>query len=160
MNLYELTGDYCRLQEALVNGEELDEQLTLIEDELENKADAYAKIMRNNVAMIDGIKAEKDRLSKRQKQLESANEWLKTTLYSVMKETGKTKFKTDLFSFAIQKNGGKAPIVVDVETKFLPDNLVKIEEKPDLEALRKYIEETGDCTFAHIGEVGESLRIK
>lgn len=160
MNLYELTGDYCRLQEALVNGEELDEQLTLIEDELENKADAYAKIMRNNVAMIDGIKAEKDRLSKRQKQLESANEWLKTTLYSVMKETGKTKFKTDLFSFAIQKNGGKAPIVVDVETKFLPDNLVKIEEKPDLEALRKYIEETGDCTFAHIGVVGESLRIR
>lgn len=160
MNLYELTGDYCRLQEALINGEELDDQLVLIEDELENKADAYAKIMRNNAAMIDGIKAEKDRLSKRQKQLESANEWLKTTLYSVMKETGKTKFKTDLFSFAIQKNGGKAPIVVDVETKFLPDNLVKIEEKPDLEALRKYIEETGDCTFAHISEVGESLRIK
>jgi hypothetical protein len=42
----------------------------------------------------------------------------------------------------------------------LPDDLVNIVEKPDLDALRDYIERTGDLTYAHFGERGESLRIK
>jgi hypothetical protein len=85
---------------------------------------------------------------------------LKENLFNAMKETGKTKFKTDLFAFSIAKNGGKIPVVVDVETADLPDDLVNIVEKPDLDALRDYIERTGDLTYAHFGERGESLRIK
>ena len=55
----------------------------------------------------------------------------------------------------------KIPVIVDVkDTSELPDDLVKITETPDLDAIRKYIEETGDLTYAHFGERGESLRIK
>lgn len=159
-SLYDLSAAYQEIQDYIARGEGFEGILQTLDDELEKKADSYAKVMRNNEAMIEAIKEEKKRLNERQKNLENGNNRLKSVLFDAMKETGKTKFKTDLFSFGIQKNGGNAPIVVDVETSLLPDDLVKIEEAPDLEAIRKYIEETGDVTYAHIGERGESLRIK
>jgi hypothetical protein len=74
--------------------------------------------------------------------------------------TGKRKFKTDLFSFSIQKNGGKAPVILDIkDTSELPDELVRIKEEPDMEAIRNMLDK-GECKFAHYGERGEGLRIK
>jgi hypothetical protein len=112
-------------------------------------------------ANIDAIKAEKNRLDSKKKQLENSIDRLKSNLQECMIITGKTKFKTDLFSFSIQKNGGKAPVILDVDdTSKLPDELVRIKEEPDLDAIRDLIEKEGSCQYAHLGERGESLRIK
>jgi hypothetical protein len=62
---------------------------------------------------------------------------------------------------SIRRNGGKAPVIMDVEdTSELPDELVKIEEKPDMDAIRKLLDSGKTCKYAHYGERGESLSIK
>ena len=162
--LYEIAAEYQLLTDLLDDPEADGESITAawnnISGELETKADNYAKIIRDLESRLEGIKAEQQRLTNRKQQIEKNIEWLKTTLYSVMKETGKTKFKTDLFNFGIQKNGGALPVIVDEEIDKLPENMIIVSKKPDLKAIGDYIKETGDITFAHFGERGESLRIK
>lgn len=160
MNLYELTATYQRLQNEIENGEDYDGILAVIGDEIETKADGYARVIRNMEAQAASFKEEEKRIADKRKRLEAGVEKLKQNLFDSMKKTGKEKFKTDLFSFSIQKNGGADPVIVDVETDDLPDDLVQITEKPDLKAIAAYIKETGDLTYAHFGERGESLRIK
>lgn len=163
-SLYELTGYYAMLQNMLedeeMSDEEISDRLKDLNDEIEMKADNYAKMIRNFETSLEGIKIEAKRLSERKSKLEANIKRLKDDLQTAMITTGKTKFKTDLFSFGIQKNGGALPVIVDVDTSELPDDLVIVSEKPDLKAIEKYIKETGDVTFAHFGERGESLRIK
>lgn len=160
MNLYELTAVYQRLQNQIENGEDVDGILEVIGDELEAKADGYARVIRNMEAQASAFKEEEKRIAENRKRLEAGVERLKQNLFESMKATGKEKFKTELFSFSIQKNGGALPVIVDVPTEKLPDELVQITEKPDLKAIAKHIEETGDLSYAHFGERGESLRIK
>lgn len=165
MNVYELTGDFLKLQQ-LLEDPEVDQELVKaamadLDEAIEDKADGYAMIIQNMLASVDAIKAEKRRLDARQKAFENSVDRLKTNLQECMTITGKTKFKTELFSFSIQKNGGKAPVILDVDdTSKLPDELVRIKEEPDLEAIRELIEKEGSCKYAHLGDRGESLRIK
>lgn len=162
--MYELTADYMQVLE-LATDPEIDPQtiadtLEAINLEIEVKAENTAKVLRELEAMAAALKAEEQRLNERRKSIESNVERIKAGLYEAMKTTGKTKFKTALFSFSIQKNGGKIPVVVDVDTADLPDDLVIISEKPDVEAIREYLEKNGESKLAHFGERGESLRIK
>lgn len=164
MNLYELTGQFLELQEIMESGEYddqvINDTLESLNFEIEEKADNYARIIRNFTGEIEAMKAEEKRLADRRKSLEKNVERLKDNLKSSMIATGKTKFKTELFNFSIAKNGGALPVVVDVPTDDLPDDLVIVSEKPDLKAITAYIKETGDLSYAHFGERGESLRIK
>jgi len=160
MNLYELTATYQRLQNQIEAGEDYDGILAVIGDEIEDKADGYARVIRNMEAQVSAFKEEEKRIAEKRKRLEAGIEKLNQNLFNSMKATGKTKFKTELFSFSIQKNGGNDPVIVDVPTDDLPDDLVQITEKPDLKAIAEYIKETGDLSYAHFGERGESLRIK
>lgn len=162
--MYELTSDYNEVLELATNPDidpqAITDTLEAINAEIEIKAENTAKVMRELEEMAAALKAEEQRLSARRRGIENNVERIKTGLYEAMKTTGKTKFKTPLFSFAITKNGGKIPVIVDVETADLPDELVTITEKPNLDAIRDYIEQNGECEYAHLGERGESLRIK
>lgn len=163
-SLYEITGEYLALQQALLNDElnqdELEEQFELNNKKLEEKADNYARIISNLQGDIDSIVKETSRLNERKKSIDNSIKFLKRNLELSMRATGKTKFKTELFSFNIAKNSGKAPFKVVVEAKDLPFNLCTTEIKPNIEALRKYVQETGDITYGYEEERGETLRIK
>ena len=162
--MYELTSDYKTVLD-MASDPEIDPQaiadtLEGIGGEIEIKAENTAKVMKELEAEAAKIKAEEQRLNARRKTIENNIEYIKTRLYDAMKLTGKTKFKTALFSFSIAKNGGKIPVVVDVDCSELPDDFVIISEKPNLEAIREYIEKHGTCAYAHYGERGEHLNIK
>ena len=164
MNLYELTANYLALQQMIEDPEAdmqmINDTMEAIEGSIEEKADGYAKVIKNMEASIAAIKAEQDRLTARKNLLELGIKTLKKNLEASMIATGKRKFKTDLFSFSIQKNGGKAPVILDVaDTSELPDELVRIKEEPDMEAIRNMLDQ-GECKYAHYGERGEGLRIK
>jgi hypothetical protein len=76
----------------------------------------------------------------------------------MMRATGKTKFKTALFSFGIQKNGGSLPVVfapgIDVPREWLKPG------DPDTVRIRKHLEAGHTLPFAVLGDRGESLRIR
>ena len=164
MNLYELTEDFLMVQQMLedpdVDQKLINDTLESLEYDIEQKADVYAKLIRNMEGSLTAVKAELERLNGTKNLLESGIKRLKQNLQDSMVAAGKRKFKTDLFSFAIQKNGGKAPVILDVkDTSELPDELVRIKEEADLEAIRALLDK-GECKYAHYGERGESLRIK
>lgn len=162
--MYELTSDYNEVLE-LASNPDIDPQaitdtLEAINVEIEIKAENTAKVLRELEGMAAALKTEEQRLAARRKSIENNVDRIKTGLYEAMKTTGKTKFKTPLFSFAIAKNGGKIPVVVDVDTADLPDEFVIVTEKPNVDAIREYLEKNGESPLAHFGERGESLRIK
>lgn len=163
MRLYELTADLLTLQEMLETPLD-DEQVLLdtleaVQGEYEMKLESYCKVVKNLEADMEALKNEAKRLTDKRKVLENNVERLKKVMFDSMKVTGTEKVKGQLFSVAIQRNGGKLPIIVDVPTEQLPDECVKVQESPDLEAIAKLID-AGKCDFAHYGERGESLRIK
>lgn len=164
MNIYELTTQYQLLQDALEAGEDVEELVSQIEDAIEVKADGYARVIRNFESDIEGLKKAEADLKEKRERLEKAIVRMKGALQDTMIKTDKRKFKTDLFSFSIVRNGGKDPIILasDIKPEDLPEELktVKITTTANKEAIRQYIEETGDLTYGSIGERGESLRIK
>ena len=160
--LYELTADLLALQEMLEDS--VEEQVLLdtlegVQGEYELKLEAYCKVIKNLEADMEALKNEAKRLTDKRKVLENNVDRLKKAMFDSMKVTNTEKVKGQLFSVSIQRNGGKLPVIVDVDTSELPDELVKIVESPDLEAIGKLLE-SGDCKYAHFGERGESLRIK
>ena len=163
MKLYELTSDMMQLQDLLENELE-DEQMLLdtlegVQWEYEKKLEQYAKVIRNLEADADALKNEAARLTNKRRVIENNIDRLKAHMFESMKATNTSKVKGDILTIAIQKNGGKLPVVVDVETCYLPQELIKVTEAPDLDAIRKALD-AGECKYAHYAERGESLRIK
>ena len=160
--LYELTGQYLELLEMLEEDDGTEEQVirdTLegIDGELEIKADNYAKIIRELSEEAKKFETEKKRLEARQAMLENRVKMLKDNLFRTMKETGKTKFKTDLFSFGIQRTGGVQPMEI------IPDIPVPAEYcrmEPDSTKIREALAAGKNLPFAQLLERGEHLRIR
>ena len=163
-NLYEIGSNYLRVQDMAgdpeIDPQTLADTMEAIEGELEIKAENYAKVMKNLEGDLVAIKAEIDRLTSKKKTIENNIKNMKATLQSVMEVTGKTKFKTELFSFGIQKN---APSVVIDEQyiKNIPEEYLKFREpeinKPAIkDAINNGVDLSG---IAHL-EQSQSLRIR
>ena len=161
MTIFELTSEYLQLLDMLEDPD-MDEQTILdtlegVGGELEEKADGYARVMRQMDADAKAIKTEEERLYNRRKSLENRSAWLKSRLQNVMELTGKTKFKTELFSFGIQKNPAK--VVITDESRIGHDYLIPQPPKVDTKAIKDALN-AGFCfDWAHL-EQSESLRIR
>ena len=128
---------------------------------IEEKADGYAKILQYIYGDISTVDNEIKRLTKIKKMLENRSKDLKEHLKQCMEVTGKTKFKTALYSFSIQKNGSVNPLKIDADVKDIPQEyLIPQPPKPDTNAIRKALEEGEVLPFAHLEERGTSLRIR
>lgn len=159
--LYELKENWKQVSDMLYE-EEIDEQCILdtlesIEGEIEDKADSYAIIIKELLADSEACKQEKLRLEARQKSFENRAKLLKTKLEEVMKETGKTDFKTSLFNFKIQKNGGLEPLWTTEDLRLIPWDFLK--KEPDNTKIRELLQ-TQQVSWAKLEERGESLRIR
>lgn len=150
----------------MLEDDSIDEQVILdtmegIDYEIEIKADNYAKIISELEGEAETIRKEISRLDDKYSRIKDNVKRLKDNLQQAMIETGKTKFKTDLFSFGIQKNGGKVPLIIE-DGKIIPAEYIEKHEIEILnkDAIREDLEKGIDLGFAHLGERGESLRIK
>ena len=167
MKLYELTEQFLALQE-LAYDPEVDEQtfqdtMEGLWGEIEDKADGYAKIIMGMKADIEALRAEEGRLAARRKALENRQQALKNNLEPNMRVMGKTKFKTALFSFNIQKN---APSVrIDDEARLMEalkmeaPELLKTKIEIDKKALLSALKAGAAFKGAEIQQ-SESLRIR
>lgn len=162
--LYELAEQYQALQE-LAYDPDMDEQVLKdtmegLWGEIEDKADGYAKIILGMKADIEALREEENRLAARRRHLESRSKYLKDALEFNMREMGRTKFKTALFSFNIQKNGGLQPLVIDGLLEDIPGRfLIPQDPVPNNEAIRNLLAEK-QVDWAHLEPRGESLRIR
>lgn len=160
-NLYELTNDWNTVANMLYD-EEIDEQMVLdtlesIEGDIEDKADGYAKIIKELEVKAKARKEESKRLIDSSKTFENKVKFLKQNLFNFMKETGKTKFTTDLFSFNIAKNGGKQALTIDGD---VPKEYTKTVIENDTDKIRQALENGENLSFAHLEPRSESLRIR
>ena len=160
-NLYELTNDWNTVANMLYD-EDVDEKMVLdtlesIEGDIEDKANGYAKIIKELEAKAKARKEEAKRLSDSSKTFENKVKFLKQNLFNSMKETGKTKFTTDLFSFNIAKNGGKQALTIDGE---VPEEYTKTVIENDTDKIRQALENGENLPFAHLEPRGESLKIR
>ena len=162
-NIYELTQDYLIISEMMENPELdpefLADTMEAVEGALEIKAENYAKVMKNLEGDVAALKAEETRLSEKRKAIENNIKNMKVALQSMMTITGKTKFKTDLFSFGIQKNAPS--VVIDTDINNLPTEFLKFREpEVDKTKLKEALKNGEDLEgFAHL-EQSESLRIR
>ena len=168
MTLYELTQGFQELWE-MIDDPEVDDDVIMdtlegVDGEIEDKADGYAKVIANANALAAGIKAEEARLAARRKSIENRIQRMKQSLKTAMEVTGKTKFKTDLFSFSVAKNGGKAPLIISEEYLTAPEKLPlgfqKVKVEPNTDMIRERLDAGDTLEFAKYGERGTSLRIK
>lgn len=164
MKLYELTEQYEEVMNFFYDGE-TDEQTILdtlesIEGEIEDKADNYARMIKNLSAEAEMVKAEADRLNRRYKSLNARAEWLKGTLKANMEFIGKTKFKTALFSFSVSKNGGKQPMTITENLGEIPNKFL-IQQDPlvNKEAVRQLLVEK-EVDWAHLEPYVTHLNIR
>lgn len=163
MTLYELTNDWLQLMTLLEEGADEDvinDTLEGLDYEIEQKADGYARVIRNIEADIAGLKTEIDRMTNRKKVLENNITRLKANLQNTMIITGKEKFKTDLFSFNIQAN--PAAVIMDEQyLENIPEEyLIPQEPKLDKKKLAADLKAGVDLEgIAHL-EQSRSLRIR
>ena len=165
--LYEITGGLLTLQEMLedsVDDQVLADTLEAVHGEYELKLESYCKVIKNLEADMEALKNEAKRLTDKRKTLENNVDRLKKAMFDSMKATNTPKVKGQLFTVAIQKNGGVIPINYDKNDKNitanLPDHLVNIVETPNLEAIRELLEAGKVVDGFTLGERGESIRIK
>ena len=161
--LYELTQDWIQLMNLLEDGADEDvinDTLEGLDYEIEDKAEGYAKVIRNIESDIVGLKAEIERMTDRKRVLENNITRMKNNLQAAMELTGKTKFKTDLFSFNVQNN--PAAVIMDEQyLENIPEGyLIPQEPKLDKKKLAADLKAGVDLEgIAHL-EQSRSLRIK
>lgn len=159
--IYDLTNSYLDLLALAENGEAdpeaIRDTMEGIEGELEDKAENYAKVFTQMIADAEALKTEEERIHNRRTAIENNVKRMKDILQQMMEITGKTKFKTNLFSFNIQNNPPSVEIAEDanIPEVFLIEQEPKIDKKGILEALK-----AGKAVDGCSIKQGQSLRIR
>ena len=161
MTLYEMTDNYKAVLEMAQNPD-IDEQaikdtLEAIQGDIKEKADGYAKVIKELDWETDKLTAEIKRLTDRKNAIQNNKAYMKQILKEAMIATGNLKFRTDLFSFNIQKN--PPALVVDDEKAIPQEYLISQEPKVDKKAIIDFIKNGNDVPYAHI-EQSEGVRIR
>lgn len=158
--LYEIVGAFKELLE-MASEENMDQKLisdTLegVEFEFEEKADGYAKVVKMLEGDVEAIDKEIKRLTEKKNTIKNNISGIKKNLENAMITTGKTKFKTLLFGYNIQKN--PASVSIDDETLIPKDFWIEQEPKLDKKSLAAFLKEN-EVSWAHLTQT-ESLRIR
>lgn len=157
MNLYELSVAFQEVQNMDLDPEVMQDTLDSIEDAIENKAENIAKLIRNLESDVAAYKEEEDRLKTKRQATENKVKWFKTYLEDNMKLTGKTKFKSGMFNFSIQKNPASVNII---DEKAIPEEfLIQQPPKVDKTSLKEILKRGIEVPGAELKQT-EGLRIR
>lgn len=147
MNLYELTKEYSELQYALMSEDPQEVEaaygkLEVTEAQIGEKAEAYAKVIRNMTAEADAFKAEADRLYAKAKTCTNAVNRIKEALKNAMLVLEKPECKTSIGTFRITQNPPSCK-VVDI-MKIPKEFIVEQEPKVAAKEILAHYKETGE----------------
>lgn len=164
MTLYDLTEELMELlqlaEDPETDPEALQGSMESVSGLFEEKADGYAKIIRQLNAEADMVDAEIERMKAKKDSLKNNADRIKKSLQAAMIATDKRKFKTPFFTFSIRKNADSLVLDTDDLSK-IPARYLKYKEPTvDNAAMKKAIN-AGEIMpgIAHL-ESSESLTIK
>ena len=157
MNLYELSQNYLAVQDMDLEPETLKDTLDSIAETFEDKAENIAKLIRNLEADKKAFDEEEKRFKDKKQTADNRIKSLKLYLEDNMRLTGKTKFKTGVFSFAIQNNPPSVEVFDEalIPKQFLIAQPVKI-DRAGIKELLKAGEEVPGAELKH----SSGLRIR
>lgn len=144
-------------QDPEIDIQAIKDTLEMIQGDITEKADGYAKVMKELDGETDKLTAEIKRLTDRKNTIQNNIAYMKQSLKEAMTATGNLKFRTDLFSFNIQKN--PPALVVDDEKAIPPEYLISQEPKIDKKAIINFLKDGNEVPYAHI-EQSEGVRIR
>lgn len=130
-SIYELKTEFDKLwmilEEELVDDDALLGAFETAQEDLAIKLENCCKYIKNQEALIEGLKEEKKRLNAKQKSAENAIERLKKLMKDAVEASGDKKIPCGTFTVAIQKNPPK--LILDVESVYdVPDEFLKYAE--------------------------------
>lgn len=163
-SIYDLKNEFNTLW-ALLENEDATEDVILdawdtAADDLKEKLENCCKYIANEESIIDGFKAEEERLHARRKAKENAISRLKILMREAMNTAGEKKMECGTFTCSVQNNPPKAVIDVslaDVPTKYLIPQLPTVDKKTLLADLKA--DPDALANIAHL-EQSESIRIR
>ena len=162
--LYELTGQMQALlalmEDPDVDPQIIEDSLEAVSGEIETKADGYARVRCELMAKSTAARTESARLAALANAIDKNIDRMMESLKNGLLAAGKPKFKTDLFSFSVQKNPPRVVMdtdeLINVPIRFLIQQEPKIDKAAIKEELKAGVKLDG---VAHL-EQGESLRIR
>lgn len=163
-NIYEIKNEFNTLwsilEDELIDDEALVGAWDTATEDLADKLENCCKYIKNEEAVIAGLKEEEERLNARRKAKENAIKRLKQLMQDAMNVAGEKKLPCGTFTVSIQNN---APSVVmdeqyieNVPAEFLRMREPEVDKKKILEALKEGKELDG---LAHLQQTS-SLRIR
>lgn len=158
MTLYEIKEDFQRLfqtaEEEEITDEVLKDTLESLQYDLEDKADQYAKIIKELEGQAKVIDDERQRLDEKKRTITNNITRMKTALKDAMKVADKKKIKTDLFTFSVRKASNRS---VEI-TGEVPKEYLKAPE-PNTMAIKELLK-TQKVEWAYLKEPTEFLSIR
>lgn len=145
-SIYDLTGEYnelYQLYEVTDDEQEIGEllaRLTEIETvDLPEKAEDYARLDANALAMVSALKYEEKRLRLKRERYEALHERLKDGIYYAMKTTGAVKLPTSIGAWTIRKNPAKVEIESGehIPEEYIRSTTVEYDKKALADALKR-----------------------
>lgn len=146
--LYTLTDDYQTLLDALETVETEDEatavwaQLDELEGTITDKAEIYAKIMKNKQAEAIACKVEIDRLTDMKRRAEAAVDHLKNRMLDCLQRTGTAAIQTGIGKWYTQKNPFSCEVID--ETMIPKEFKIPQPDKIDKKAILAAFKDTGE----------------
>ena len=148
MTLYDLTADFVEGLNAYDAAETDEERADIanwligVKGDLDAKADAYARIIKNKQAEAKALKDEADRLTAKRRAAESLIERLKAALLGAMQETGIEQIGTSIGKWRLQYNPVSCEIV---NPEYIPARfMIPQPDKIDKAALIEEYKRTGE----------------
>lgn len=143
---------------------EIETQLTMWLALEADKIDGYASMVKQYQAVAKATEEQAIELSLKAVSANNRAKWLMARMAAHLEERGLTEAKGLVWRFVFQKNGGQPPVEIAGP---VPEAYQRVSVTPNLEKIRGDMRLAGVTelsanghTFARMGEVGRSLRLR
>lgn len=147
-------GSNAEEVEELTRQKELREQalkdtFEMVMGDFQDKAEAYGWVLTELDARADAMKKAKLELEKKQRALTNRAERLKESMRMALERIGSKKLTAGTFTFSTRTSQS---VAIDTENVFeIPDEMLRYSDpEPDKTAIKNYLKEHPDCTWAHM----------
>lgn len=132
-----------------------------LEDRTTEKVDGYGFTIRMALADAEKFTAAADELYAKARTAESRAKYAKARMAQHMTEQGLDRLAGNIYTFAFQKNGGVAPLVLASENPDdFPEDCRITTVTLNKERIRERLEAGDESLPAAVGERGRSLRLR